>query len=48
MKTFSDSPIAATGWLCGTAITINLSVLLFLGLNTRSPCPESCGLSLIS
>ncbi|MDE9493387.1 hypothetical protein KKJ09_07170 [Xenorhabdus bovienii] len=39
MKTFSDSPIAATGWLCGTAITINLSVLLFLGLNTPLTLP---------
>ncbi|MBI6548302.1 ATP-binding protein [Xenorhabdus lircayensis] len=34
MKTFSDNPVTATGWLCGTAIAINLFVLLFLGFNT--------------
>ncbi|MDX7991875.1 ATP-binding protein [Xenorhabdus littoralis] len=34
MKTFSDNPVTATGWLCGTAIAINLLVLLFLGFNT--------------
>ncbi|OTA16234.1 GAF sensor signal transduction histidine kinase [Xenorhabdus vietnamensis] len=34
MKTFSDNPVATTGWLCSTAIAINLFVLLFLGFNT--------------
>ncbi|MDC9591246.1 histidine kinase [Xenorhabdus sp. XENO-10] len=34
MKTFSDNPVAATSWLCSTAIVINLFVLLFMGFNT--------------
>ncbi|OTA18805.1 HrpX [Xenorhabdus beddingii] len=34
MKTFSDNPATATSWLCGTAIAINLFILLFLGFNT--------------